>query len=120
MKRRISISTNNKILEMSIVVPISSDIIVSENKNNITKKTLEDILEDINKNLIKNNEYLESLCSDTKERKYDVDIESKIGSCLRKNVPVIGAFLERRYENSSLVNFIEGIDLTSDDVDTIM
>lgn len=111
-------NTTNKILEMSsrVIVPINNNI----EKLNETKKTLEDILDDINKNLIKNNEYLESLCSDSKERKYDVDVDSKIGAWLRKYVPVIGPFLERRYENSSLLNFIEGIDLCSDDVDTIM
>ena len=119
------INTSNKILEMSsIVVPTNNDnndiIKLNNNERNTTKKTLEDVLDDISKNLIKSNEYLETLCGDSKERKYDGDVDSKIGSWLRKYVPVIGASLERRYENSSLLNFIEGIDLCSDDVDTIM
>ena len=97
--------------------------------NNNNKLTLDEILLELNANIKKNNELLDSLITNNnkvKERESssvhitdDVYV-SKLGSFLRNYIPFIGEYLKKRYENSSLMHFVEGIDLSSDDVDTIV
>ena len=94
--------------------------------NALHKISLEDILKDLNENIKKNNELLESLKKDkeTERESGTVHISegyvSKVGLLLRNYIPLIGEYLKKRYEASSLMHFVEGIDLCSDDVDTIV
>jgi hypothetical protein len=95
-------------------------------KDNTGEISLEDILKDLNENIKKNNELLESLNKDkeTERESSAVHISkgyvSKVGLLLRNYIPLIGEYLKKRYEASSLMHFVEGIDLCSDDVDTIV
>jgi len=96
-------------------------------KNNELMNKCNQLLDKNNELVDKNNQLLDILINREKNKEEGNEklittkeaYNSLLGEYLAY-IPFIGIYLKNRYEASTLVNFIEGIDLTSDNVDVIV